>query len=145
MPKKRPKTKTRKPKTRKSPNIAPAIFYDLNFCPIRSIFASLGGKWSLLILSHLSFGTHRFSEILGAIPDISQRMLTQTLRALESDGMIIRQAQAAVPPRVDYTITPLGRSFLEPMEELMQWSLLHRDQIEANRQNYNERQPAKIN
>ena len=92
-----------KQKIRKSPGIAPDIFYDLDFCPIRSIFASLGGKWSILILSHLNFGTHRFSEILGAIPDISQRMLTQTLRALEGDGMLIREARATIPPRVDYT------------------------------------------
>ena len=125
-----------KPKVRKSPGIAPDIFYDLDFCPIRSIFTSLGGKWSLLILSHLNFGTHRFSEILGAIPDISQRMLTQTLRALEGDGMVIREARATIPPRVDYTITPLGRNFLEQMEGVLQWSLINRDQIETNRHKY---------
>jgi len=72
---------TAKRKERKSPGIAPDIFYDVEFCPVRSVFASLGGKWSLLILSHLNFGTHRFSELLGAVPDISQRMLTQTLKA----------------------------------------------------------------
>ena len=125
-----------KQKIRKSPGIAPDIFYDLEFCPIRSIFASLGGKWSLLILSHLNFGTHRFSEILGAIPDISQRMLTQTLRALEGDGMVIREARATIPPRVDYTITPLGRTFLEQMEGVLQWSLINRDQIETNLNKY---------
>jgi len=106
---------------------------------VRSIYASLGGKWSLLILSHLNFGTHRFSELLGAIPDISQRMLTQTLRALERDGMLIREARATVPPRVDYTITPLGRNFLEKMEIILQWSLLNRDKIEANRHRHDKK------
>ena len=89
-----------------------------------------------MILSHLNFGTHRFSEVLGAIPDISQRMLTQTLRALEGDGMLIREARATIPPRVDYTITPLGRTFLEQMEGVLQWSLINRDQIETNRHKY---------
>jgi len=135
-PSERPPPKTAKLKTRKSPRIAPDIFYDLEFCPIRSVFASLGGKWSTLILSHLNFGTHRFSELLGAIPDISQRMLTQTLRALERDGMVIREARATIPPRVDYTITSQGRSFLERMEAILQWSLINRDQIEANRYKY---------
>jgi len=128
-----------KRKARKCPGIAPYIFYDMEFCPVRSIYASLGGKWSLLILSHLNFGTHRFSELLGAIPDISQRMLTQTLRALERDGMLIREARATVPPRVDYTITPLGRNFLEKMEIILQWSLLNRDKIEANRHRHDKK------
>ena len=135
-PNEKPVAKPLKPKARISPGIAPDIFYDLDFCPIRSVFATLGGKWSLLILSHLNFGTHRFSEILGAIPDISQRMLTQTLRALEGDGMVIREARATIPPRVDYTITPLGRTFLEQMEGVLQWSLINRDQIETNRHKY---------
>ncbi len=121
-----------KTKARKSPAIAPDIFYDLDFCPVRSIFSSLGGKWSVLIISHLNFGTHRFSELLGAIPDISQRMLTQNLRSLERDGLIIREARATIPPRVDYTITPLGQSFLKQMEGVLQWSLLNRDEIEGN-------------
>ena len=134
-----------KGKPRKPPNIAPDIFYDLEFCPVRSIYASLGGKWSLLILSHLNFGTHRFSELLGAVPDISQRMLTQTLRSLERDGMIIREARATIPPRVDYTITPLGRSFLKQMEGVLQWSLLNRDDIEGHQHGYDNAQYNKVN
>lgn len=140
---KTPKTrvsKTAKTKPRKPPNIAPDIFYDIEFCPIRSIYASLGGKWSLLILSHLNFGTHRFSEILGAVPDISQRMLTQTLRSLERDGMITREARATIPPRVDYTVTQLGRSFLKQMEGVLQWSLLNRDDIEGHQHRYDKAQ-----
>jgi len=141
-PSKGPEQKAHK-KLRQSPGIAPDIFYDIEFCPIRSVFASLGSKWSLLILSHLNFGTHRFSELLGAIPDISQRMLTQTLRSLERDGMLIREARATIPPRVDYTVTPLARSLLEQMEGVLQWSLINRDQIETNRHKHDRSQTPK--
>jgi DNA-binding HxlR family transcriptional regulator len=123
---------------RKTPQIAPDIFYDLDFCPIRSVFSRLASKWSLLILTHLNFGTHRFSEILAAIPDISQRMLTQTLRSLERDGMITRKVTASVPPRVDYTITKLGNAYLEALEGTLHWSLQNRAQIEANQTHYDE-------
>ncbi|MGB0906431.1 MAG: winged helix-turn-helix transcriptional regulator [Maricaulaceae bacterium] len=118
------------------PGIAPDIFYDLDFCPIRSIFAKLSGKWSILIISHLSFGTHRFSELLAGIPDISQRMLTQTLRMLERDGMITRSVQATIPPRVDYKLTELGQSYLNGLEGMLQWCLTQRPVIEANQESY---------
>lgn len=120
----------------KFPGIAPDIFYDLDFCPIRSIFSKLANKWSLLILTHLNFGTHRFSELLAALPDISQRMLTQNLRSLERDGMISRKVTASVPPRVDYSLTELGRSYLEHLEGILHWSLKNRPAIEANQLSY---------
>ena len=118
--------------TSKFPGIAPDIFYDLDFCPVRSVFARLSSKWSLLILTHLNFGTHRFSELLAAIPDISQRMLTQNLKSLQRDGMITRKVTASVPPRVDYTVTPLAISYLEHLEGMLQWSLKNRKLIEEN-------------
>jgi len=121
---------------RKSPGIAPDVFYDMNFCPVRSVLSGLSGKWSVLIISHLNFGTHRFTELLGAIPDISQRMLTQTLRSLERDGIVIREVTASVPPRVDYTLTDLGRSYLQGLEEMLQWGLKNRSVIEFARHNY---------
>ena len=120
----------------KFPGIAPDIFYDLGFCPIRSVFSKLANKWSLLILTHLNFGTHRFSELLAALPDISQRMLTQNLRSLERDGMISRKVTASVPPRVDYSVTELGRSYLEHLEGILHWSLKNRPTIETNQQSY---------
>jgi len=120
----------------KFPGIAPDIFYDLDFCPIRAVFDRLSGKWSLLILTHLNFGTHRFSELLAAIPDISQRMLTQNLKSLQRDGMITRKATASVPPRVDYTLTPLAISYLEHLEGILQWSLKNRKNIENNQISY---------
>lgn len=120
----------------KTPGIAPDIFYDLDFCPIRSVYARLGQKWGLLILTHLNFGTHRFSELLAAIPDISQRMLTQSLRSLERDGMITRKVTASIPPRVDYTITATGSGFLAELEGLLHWSLKNRTVIEDNQARY---------
>lgn len=123
---------------RKTPGIAPDIFYDLDFCPIRSVYSKLSGKWVVLILTHLNFGTHRFSELLAAIPDISQRMLTQSVRSLERDGFVFRKVTASVPPRVDYSITEFGRAYLEELESILQWSLRNRARIEANRSAYDD-------
>lgn len=123
---------------RKNPGIAPDIFYDLDFCPIRSVHAKLNGKWIVLILTHLNFGTHRFSELLSAIPDISQRMLTQSVRLLERDGFVSRKVTASVPPRVDYSITEFGRTYLEELESILQWSLKNRSKIAANQLAYDE-------
>lgn len=122
--------------TRKNPGIAPPVFYETQNCPIRSIMAGLSGKWSLLILSHLSFGTHRFSELLGGIPDISQRMLTQTLRSLERDGMVERTVTPSIPPRVDYRLTHAGESLLDHLNTMIEWSLRNKHQIEACRADY---------
>jgi len=123
---------------RKNPGIAPDIFYDLDFCPIRSTYSKLSGKWVVLVLTHLNFGTHRFSELLAAIPDISQRMLTQSVRLLERDGFVSRKVTASVPPRVDYSITDFGRAYLEEIESVLQWSLKNRARIEANQIAYDE-------
>ncbi|WP_051279951.1 winged helix-turn-helix transcriptional regulator [Hellea balneolensis] len=126
------------------PNIAPDIFYDVEFCPIRGVFSRLGGKWCLVILTHLNFGTHRFSELLAAIPDISQRMLTQSVRTLERDGLVSRKVTPSVPPRVDYSITPFGRSFLSEMEGVLQWSLKNRSTITKTQDNYDEKKAVKL-
>lgn len=123
---------------RKNPGIAPDIFYDLDFCPVRSTFSKLSGKWIVLTLTHLSFGTHRFSELLSAIPDISQRMLTQSVRQLERDGFVSRKVTASVPPRVDYSITEFGRAYLEELESILHWSLKNREQIKAHQNAFDE-------
>jgi len=123
---------------RKNPGIAPDIFYDLDFCPIRSTYSRLSGKWVILILTHLNFGTHRFSELLAAIPDISQRMLTQSVRLLERDGFVSRKVTASVPPRVDYSITEFGTAYLEELESILHWSLKNRARIEASQLAYDE-------
>ena len=115
------------------PGYAPDHFYDREACPIRHALASYGGKWPALVLMHLSFGTHRFSELRGAIPDISQRMLTQTLRQLARDGMVSRTATASIPPRVDYALTDRGRSYLPVLEAGLSWAAQNRSGIEDDR------------
>lgn len=123
-------------KTYPAPGKAPNIFYDQEICPIRNVLGLLGRKWPSLILCHLSFGSHRFSELRGAIPDISQRMLAQTLKELERDGLISRDVERAVPPRVDYTLTRLGESYIEPLQSLLSWGAKHQGRIDIIRRAY---------
>ena len=125
-----------KSKSYPTPGKAPEIFYEQDKCPVRSILGLLGRKWPSLILCHLSFGSHRFSELRGAIPDISQRMLSQTLRELERDGLLTRESQGGVPPRVDYALTPLGESYIEPLQEMLMWGAKHKGRIEIIRRAY---------
>lgn len=107
-------------------------------CPIRDVLERLGDRWSMLVLSvlHGQQGSMRFSLLKREIGDISQRMLAQTLRRLEQDGLVSRTAHATVPPRVDYELTPLGHSFLLPMGELLAWAERNQDQVRAARQAY---------
>lgn len=106
-------------------------------CPIRDVLERLGDRWTMLVLFVLEEGgTQRFSVLKSRIPDISQRMLAQTLRRLEQDGLVERTVYPTVPPRVDYALTPLGQSFLEPMHGLMQWAATHHEDVRAARQAY---------
>jgi len=119
-----------------SPGKAPDIFYRADACPVRGVLGALGRKWPTLILCHLSFGDHRFSELRGAIPDISQRMLAQTLRELERDGLVTRATLGGIPPRVDYSLTPLGESYIEPLQQVLYWGAKHKGRIEVIRRAY---------
>lgn len=94
-------------------------------CPVRNVLASIGNKWSILVLLTLESNQKpmRFSSIETAIPDISQKMLSQTLRDLEADGMILRQAYAEIPPRVEYTLTARSHSLLPIIHNLVDWAL----------------------
>ncbi|MGX9427092.1 MULTISPECIES: winged helix-turn-helix transcriptional regulator [Bradyrhizobium] len=96
--------------------------FDLALCPVRGILDRLGDKWTTLILIVLAQRPHRFSEIRRSIPDISKRMLTQTLRDLERDGMITRRVFPTKPPSVEYGLTELGESLLEPVAQLVTWA-----------------------
>ena len=90
--------------------------FDLAHCPVRGVLDRLGDKWTTLIVVVLSQRPHRFSEIRRAVPDISKRMLTQTLRDLERDGMILRRVFPTKPPSVEYRLTELGESLLRPAD-----------------------------
>ncbi len=91
-------------------------------CPVRDVLDRIGDKWSTLILVTLANGPHRFSAVQRAIPDISKRMLTQTFRDLERDGLIARTVFPTKPPSVEYCLTPLGETILEPLTVLVQWA-----------------------
>jgi DNA-binding HxlR family transcriptional regulator len=91
-------------------------------CPTRDLLDSIGDKWSTLILMSLAGKPLRFSAVRRAVPDISKRMLTQTLRSLERDGMISRQVFPTKPPSVEYALTDLGESLLESMSALVEWT-----------------------
>lgn len=103
-------------------------------CPIRDVLSRLGDKWAMLILVTLkSNGTMRFCDIQKTIGDISQRMLTVTLRSLETDGLINRKVYAEVPPRVEYSLTETGQSLMPHVESLVGWALEHIDGILSRR------------
>ena len=99
-------------------------FHPTGNCPVRDVLSRLGDKWSMLVLITLSAnGTMRFSDIHKTIADVSQRMLTVTLRTLESDGLIERKVYAEVPPRVEYCLTERGLSLIPHIQRLVDWAL----------------------
>jgi len=99
-------------------------------CPIRNVLSRIGDKWSMLVLVTLhSNGTMRFSDIYKAIGDISHRMLTVTLKSLESDGLISRQAYAEIPPRVEYNLTNIGESLIPHLQNLVDWAAEHVSEV----------------
>jgi DNA-binding HxlR family transcriptional regulator len=95
---------------------------DHDRCPIRGVLDCIGDRWSVLALAALSRGTLRFTEVRRAVGDISQRVLAQTLRKLERDGYVRRKVHPTVPPRVDYALTPLGRSLVSKLGILVRWA-----------------------
>ena len=103
-------------------------------CPIRDVLDRIGDQWSLLVFRELEDRTLRFNELMRRIEDISKQMLSRTLKRLEQDGFVSRTLYPEVPPRVEYELTGLGRSFLDPMRALTDWAdANHRAVIEARR------------
>ena len=105
-------------------------------CPIRDVLDRIGDQWSLLVLSALEAGTMRFNALSREIDDISRQMLSRTLKRLEQDGFIRRTLYPEVPPRVEYDLTELGRSFLIPMKGLVAWADAHHKTICEARKAY---------
>ena len=103
---------------------------------IRQVLDLVGDKWSLLVIALLESGTRRFMELRRDIGPISQRMLTRTLRQLEQDGLVERTVYPTVPPRVDYTLTPLGQTLLDATQPLVRWAIAHRGEVVAARKRY---------
>jgi DNA-binding HxlR family transcriptional regulator len=100
---------------------------------VADVVARIGDKWTVYVVRLLSDGTMRFNEIKRAIPAISQRMLTLTLRGLERDGLVVRTVYPTIPPRVDYELTELGRTLIETLRELGDWALANRAKVEKAR------------
>jgi DNA-binding HxlR family transcriptional regulator len=105
-------------------------------CPTRRALDRIGDKWSVLIVGLLAQRTHRFAELRRSIEGISQKMLTQTLRSLERDGLLTRTIYPEVPPRVEYSLTPLGRTLVEPIQAVVAWAETHITQVEAAQRKY---------
>ena len=110
--------------------------YDFSNCPIRDVVDNLSSKWSLLLVLELSSGPKRFGILRRRVPDISQRMLTQTLRDLQRDGYVSRTVFPTQPPSVEYALTDMGKSFLAPMTALLTWAEAHHGRIRAARSDY---------
>ena len=111
---------------------------DLDFsnCPVRDMMQQIGGKWSTLLLEVLAAESRRFGELRRMLPDISQRMLTQTLRDLQRDGYVNREVFPTKPPSVEYSMTDLGRSLYQPLSQLLNWAEANHDAVRAARSRF---------
>lgn len=109
---------------------------DLANCPVRHVLDHLAAKWTTLILSELAREPRRFNALARALPDISKRMLTQSLRDLERDGLISREVFPTKPPSVEYRLTGLGQELMGPLGGLIDWALERGEEIAEARAAY---------
>jgi len=108
----------------------------LENCPVRQVMQGIFGKWSTLLVLALAERPYRFGELRRLVPDISQRMLTQTLRDLERDGYVYRKVYATKPPSVEYGLTGLGTSMLTPLNDLVIWAGENFARVDAARKQF---------
>ena len=114
--------------------VAGKLIYDNANCPVRQVLDRIGDKWSSLVILHLGeYGMMRFNGLSQAIGDISQKMLTVTLRNLEADGLVSRKAFAEIPPRVEYELTPLAESLVPLLKQLVVWADTNMGAIKRSR------------
>jgi DNA-binding HxlR family transcriptional regulator len=105
-------------------------------CPTRRILDRIGDRWTVLVIGVLGHGEVRFSELRRRVEGISQKMLTQTLRGLERDGLVRRTVHPEVPVRVEYALTEAGRTLQEPLLALQRWSIEHLGDVAASQEAY---------
>lgn len=110
--------------------------FNPNNCPVRMVLDHVAAKWTSLILLELNNGPKRFNELGRTLPDISKRMLTQSLRDLERDGMVLRTVFDTKPPSVEYQLTELGQSFIAPFSEILDWAEANHERIMQSRAAY---------
>ena len=108
-------------------------------CPTRQVMATIGDKWAGLLVNALADGPRRHGQLAARIAGASQKMLTQTLRTLERDGLVTRTVTPSVPVRVDYELTPLGRTLLPVLRAVKDWSEAHYPEIQVARDDYDQR------
>jgi DNA-binding HxlR family transcriptional regulator len=106
---------------------------------VREVLDRVGDKWSVQVIASLGAGPRRFSELRRSIEGVSQRMLTLTLRGLERDGLVRRTQYETIPPKVDYELTPLGLTLLEPIKALAMWAADNRTDIQQARERFDAR------
>jgi len=111
-------------------------------CPTRQLLDRIGDRWTLLVIGVLDDRPRRFSEIARCIDGVSQKMLTQTLRGLEHDGLVTRTVYPEVPPRVEYELTEMGQTLREPLADLEEWAKAHMSSVLHARQRFSSEQPA---
>jgi DNA-binding HxlR family transcriptional regulator len=117
--------------------LEPNIYSDN--CPSRRVLDRLADKWTVLIVAKLSEGTQRFGELRRAIEGISPKVLTQTLRSLERDGIVSRRMYATIPPKVEYSLTPLGHTLVGLVAAIRDWAEQHIDQVETAQRQFDAR------
>jgi len=102
-------------------------------CPSRQVLDRIADKWTSLVIYALSEGTLRYGELQRVIGGVSQKMLTQTLRSLEEDGLVARKVYPVVPPMVEYSLTSLGRTLIEPLTAIRKWAEAHPEFVQRRR------------
>jgi DNA-binding HxlR family transcriptional regulator len=112
-------------------------------CPSRQVLDRIGEKWTTLVIRVLDGGTLRYSDLQRRIGGVSQKMLTQTLRGLERDGLVARHVYPVVPPRVEYSLTPLGRTLVEPLDAICRWAERHLPEMLQARARSARREPGR--
>jgi DNA-binding HxlR family transcriptional regulator len=109
-------------------------------CPSRDLLDQIGSKWAVLVLGELGkHGAARFTQLRQRLAGVSEKMLTQTLRTLERDGLVRRTVYAEVPTRVEYELTPLGQTLRQPLKALTEWSVRHIEEVLTAREQYDTR------
>ena len=113
-------------------------------CPTRMVLDRIADKWTVLVIGALENETKRFGQLRREIGGVSQKMLTQTLRGLERDGLVARVVYASVPPKVEYSLTKLGRTLVRTLEAIRQWSEKHIEDVLKARKVYGGREKAEL-
>jgi DNA-binding HxlR family transcriptional regulator len=112
-------------------------------CPAREILASIANKWTVLVLSVLTEDITRFNELRRRVQGVTQKALTQTLRDLERLGLVSRRIYAEVPPRVEYSLTPLGESLVKVLDDMREWTERHAAEVMQAQQRFERQRAAK--